>query len=152
MKRANTVPELLKPAAVLTLAVVLAAGLTAWPTLAGNTAEVKEISARELFTLMSSSEDLVIIDISTPGEYDEGHIKGSLRGDFMSIRTRPQQYLESLGIKKSDTIVLTCETGRKSFRMAAILLRTDYHGVYNLAGGKIDWARSGFDLVADNGK
>jgi len=145
-------PILKNLGAMLVLAFVLSIGSVGWPGGEGNVGQVKEISARQLFDMMSSSTYLAIVDISTPGEYDEGHIKGSLMGDMGLIRARPEQYLDSLGIKKSDTIVLTCETGRKSYRVAAILLRTGYQNVYNLAGGKIDWARSGYDLVAGDRK
>ncbi|SFQ99482.1 rhodanese-like domain-containing protein [Desulfoscipio geothermicus] len=109
---------------------------------------VKEISARDLNEMIASSTNLVIIDISTPGEYQEGHIEGSLLGDLRLMRTQPEQYLDSLGINKSDTIVLTCETGNKSYMVAKLLLGTEYRNVYNLAGGKIDWVRAGYDLVA----
>ena len=136
-------PVLRKLGTVLALALVLSTGSVGWPRSVANADQVKEISARQLFAMMSSSADLAIIDISTPGEYDEGHIKGSLMGDSGLIQTRPEQYLDSLGIKKSDTIVLTCATGRKSYRVAAILLRTGYQNVYNLAGGKIDWRAAG---------
>jgi len=112
-----------------------------------NSTGVKEISARDLNEMISSSS-LVIIDISTPGEYNEGHIEGSLLGDLRTLRVRPEQYLDSIGINKSDTIVLTCETGSKSYMVAKLLLETEYRNVYNLAGGKIDWVRAGYDLVA----
>ena len=152
MKKVGSMRILKNLGAMLILGFVLSVSSVAWPRGEGNVGQVKEISATQLFDMMSSSTDLAIIDISTPGEYEEGHLEGSLMGDMGSIRARPEQYFDSLGIKKSDTIVLTCETGRKSYRMAAILLSTGYQKVYNLAGGKIEWARSGYDLVAGDGK
>ncbi|WP_165859213.1 rhodanese-like domain-containing protein [Desulfofundulus salinus] len=117
-----------------------------------NAGQVKEINARELAEMISSTQNLFLIDVSTPGEYKEGHIKGSLPGDLRLLRTRPEQYLESLGAMPSDAIVLICETGSKSYRVAEVLLGTKYQNVYNLAGGKIDWVREGFDLVTEDGK
>lgn len=131
---------------------ILSIGFAGWPEAAGSADRVQEISARRLFEMVSSSTPLVIIDISTPGEYDEGHIKGSLRGDLRLIRTQPEKHLDGLGVKKSDTIILTCEIGNKSYRTVGILISAGYQNVYNLAGGKIDWARSGYDLAAGDGK
>jgi rhodanese-related sulfurtransferase len=91
----------------------------------------------------------VIIDVSTPGQYKEGHIKGSLFGDEQLLRAQPEEYLDSLGVDKSKKLILVCETGRKSRRIAETLLKTDYHNVYNLEGGKLDWARNGFNLISD---
>jgi rhodanese-related sulfurtransferase len=117
-------------------------------TAMASAGQVTEISARELAALMTASQDLVIIDVDTPGQYKEGHIKGSLFGDGRLLRTQPEEYLDSLGVDKSKKIILVCETGHKSRRIAETLLKTNYHNVYNLEGGKLGWARSGFNLIS----
>jgi hydroxyacylglutathione hydrolase len=152
MKRVTLTPVLKKLGGSIVLALVLSIGSAGWLISTGNAGQVKEINAKQLFDMMSSSKDLVIIDISTLGEYKEAHIKDSVVGDPGLIRVRTEQYMDSLGVKKSDTIILVCETGRKSYRAAEILLRTGYQNVYNLARGKIDWARNGYALLADDGK
>jgi rhodanese-related sulfurtransferase len=149
----NPIPILTRIRAVFfALIVILSIGFAGWLETTGSAGQAQEISARTLSEMMSSSTHLVIIDISTLGEYEEAHIKGSLRGDLGLIRTQPEKYLDSLGVKKSDTIILTCEIGNKSYRTVGILLKAGYLNVYNLAGGKIDWARSGYDLVVGDGK
>lgn len=137
---------------IIFLSIIISIGLVVESTGIACAGEVSEISARDLAALMTESQDLVIIDISTPGQYKEGHIKGSLFGDGRSFRTRPEEYLNSLGVDKSKEIILVCETGHKSRRIAETLLKTGYHNVYNLAGGKLDWARSGYDLVVGEDK
>lgn len=63
--------------------------------------QVTEMSAKELSALMTSSKDLMIVDISTPGEYKEGHIKGSFWADARLFRTRPEEYLNSFDVDTS---------------------------------------------------
>jgi|GEM_PF-687826 len=138
-----------RPCAVLALLIILLIGSAGVPGIAESAGQVQEINSRQLFEMMSKSTHPVIIDISTQGEYNEAHIKGSLRADVGLIRTQTEQYLNSLGVKKSDIIILVCESGRKSFRTVRILVEASYKKVYNLAGGKIDWARSGYELVAE---
>jgi len=133
---------------IIVLSLIISIGSAVESTSLAFAGEVSEISARELSALMTSSTDLVIIDISTPGQYKEGHIKGSLVGDKRLFRTRPEESLNSLGVDKSRKIILVCETGKLSLRIAEILLKTDYHNIYNLTGGKIDWVRNGFELVS----
>ena len=63
--------------------------------------------------MMESKKDIAIIDISTPGEYKEGHITGSIQADMNTLRTQTGDYLMSLKIDRERTIVLICETGNK---------------------------------------
>jgi rhodanese-related sulfurtransferase len=109
--------------------------------------QVKQIGAAELHKLLTTGESPLIIDVSTLGQFKEGHIAGSLHGDESTLRARPKAYLDSLGAKTSDSIYLVCETGNKSYRIAEILMRAGYENVYNLESGKLNWARSGYDLI-----
>ena len=113
---------------------------------AANTSEIKQITAQELNDLLLNNNDLILIDISTPGEFKEGHIRDSMLGDMQVLHTQPEQYLDSLKINKTDTIILICETGNKSYRVADVLMRVGYQNVYNLVMGKIGWVRSGFAM------
>lgn len=65
------------------------------------------------------------------------------------MRTRPEEYLASLKVEKTDTIVLVCETGNKSYNTVPYLIKAGYQNVYNLKGGKLDWIRAGYDLTKD---
>lgn len=114
----------------------------------GSAGKVNEINANDLKNILSKEKRPLIIDVSTPGEFREGHIHGSLLGDLRLLRSQPDQYLESLNIKKSDTIVLVCETGSKSYKVAEVMMRAGYQNVYNLKSGKIDWVRSGYELIS----
>lgn len=45
---------------------------------AGRTMDVRELTAQELAEMLAAGKNLVVIDVSTSGEYKEGHIKGSV--------------------------------------------------------------------------
>ena len=96
----------------------------------GNDNSTKtELTAEELAGKLASGEKLVIIDVNPPAQYKEGHIQGAIQGDLNSLRRTTETYLNRLGVKKTDTIVLVCETT-----------------VYNLKDGNLGWLRAGFTL------
>jgi rhodanese-related sulfurtransferase len=108
-----------------------------------------ELTAEELAGKLPSGEKLVIIDVNPLTQFKEGHIKGAIQGDLNSLRRTTETYLNQLVIKKTDTIVLVCETGNKSAITLPYLVNTGYSTVYNLKDGNLGWLRAGFTLVKD---
>ena len=114
---------------------------------AQNNVTIKQFSAQELHDLIAQGKELKLIDVSNPGEFREGHIAGSLLGDIQILRSQPEKYLTQLNISKSDSIVLICETGSKSYQAAKVLIGAGFQNVSNLDAGKIGWIRAGFQMV-----
>lgn len=120
-------------------------------TEAENNGTIKQFSAQELRDLISQGKELKLIDVSTAGEFREGHIAGSLLGDIQMLRSQPEKYLNQINISKSDSILLICETGSKSYQVAKVLMGAGFQNVYNLEAGKIGWIRAGFQMVEGDG-
>jgi rhodanese-related sulfurtransferase len=112
-----------------------------------NNGTIKQLSAQELHDLIAQGKELKLIDVSTPGEFREGHIAGSLLGDIQMLRSQPEKYLNQLNISKSDSILLICETGSKSYQVAKVLIGAGFQNVSNLEAGKIGWIRAGLQMV-----
>ena len=116
----------------------------------GNDNSTKtEFTAEELAVKLASGENLVIIDVNPLEQYREGHIKGAMQGDIRSLRRAPETYLNQLGINKTDTIVLVCETGNRSAITLPFLVNAGYSTVYNLKDGNLGWLRAGFTLIRE---
>lgn len=58
------------------------------PNVTGSTGKVNEINVNDLKNILSKEKRPVIIDVSTPGEFREGHIHGG-RGIKMSTISNP---------------------------------------------------------------
>lgn len=61
-------------------------------------------------------EGAVVIDVRTPAEFKQGHIKGSMNIPLDKIASKASE----LG-KKNRTIITTCRSGARSGSAAAIL-------------------------------
>lgn len=108
---------------------------------------VDEISAQELSSWIEEGKRLILIDISTAGEFREGHIKGSIHIDRRQMRGEPGSMVENVNAGKDDTLVFVCQTGNLSRKAAGIFKNEGYKNCFNLAGGKIAWIRAGYNLT-----
>ena len=116
----------------------------------GNDNSTKtELTAVELAGMQKSGEKLVIIDVNPPAQYKEGHVQDAIQGDVNSLRRSTATYLNELGVKKTDTIVLVCETGSRSAITLPFLIKAGYSIVYNLKDGNLGWLRAGFTLIQE---
>jgi len=86
--------------------------------------------------------DAIIIDVRTPMEYNEGHIKNSKLID-VSDRDFESQ-IEKLD--KNKAYYVYCRSGGRSSNASQIMVEKGFTKVYNLRGGIIAWANSGKNL------
>lgn len=98
----------------------------------------KDLSVEEFKNLISQSE-VVILDVRTSGEYNDGHIEGALNIDVNS-----ESFLETVEkeIEKNDTLAVYCRSGRRSANACKILSKAGYKKLFNLSGGYLDWMES----------
>ena len=73
-------------------------------------------------------EGAVIVDVRSPGEFQGGHIKGSINVPLQSIQS-------SLGkIPKYKTVITCCASGMRSASAKSILKSAGYADVHNGGG------------------
>lgn len=79
-----------------------------------------------------AEENVVVIDVRTPGEVSEGYITGAnLFIDFYGENFQS----EILKLDKSKTYVMYCRSGGRSGQASLFMVNNGFNNVYNLAGG-----------------
>lgn len=116
--------------AVLVIAVVAFTGCGKGS--AGNEA-YKKISAEEAKELIDS-EDVIVVDVRTQEEYDQGHIPGAIVIPNETIGDEEPAELNN----KDARILVYCRSGRRSKEAANKLINLGYSDVSDF-GGIIDW-------------
>lgn len=81
-----------------------------------------------------------LLDVRTQGEYDDGHISGSILIPVQVIESRLDE------LPKDGKILIYCRSGRRSADASRILIDNGFQQVYNMKGGIIDWTNSGYKL------
>jgi adenylyltransferase/sulfurtransferase len=91
------------------------------------------MSVHELKRRLDAGEDLFILDVREPYEYQIANIGGTL----IPQNEVPQRVAE---IGRNREIVVQCRSGGRSQRIAEFLAQQGYGNVKNLAGGILAWA------------
>ncbi len=97
--------------------------------------EMNEITPKELNNLMKQANDIFLLDVREPFEYQICNIGGTL----IPLGTIPQ-HLDKLPNDK--TIVVMCHHGIRSARAVEFLKDNGFQNVINLAGGIEEWSRT----------
>ncbi len=106
---------------------------------------ITAVEASALIAKNLKNTDFKILDVRTPGEYSEGHIKNSTMIDFYAddFLTRIKE------LDKSKTYLIYCRSGNRSGKTLTMMENLGFSKVYNMLGGIRSWTRSQLPLVQD---
>jgi adenylyltransferase/sulfurtransferase len=96
-------------------------------------AGVPEIQVEELKRRLDAGENLFVLDVREPHEYQICHINGHL----IPLGDLPNRIHE---LDSSREIVAHCRSGVRSAKAVAFLQQAGFKKVHNLAGGILAWA------------
>jgi sulfur-carrier protein adenylyltransferase/sulfurtransferase len=95
--------------------------------------KVPEISSPELKTRMDRGEDLFILDVREPHEYQICNLQGYL----IPLGELPRRAHE---LDSSREIVVHCKSGKRSAEAVDFLRKAGFRKIFNLKGGIIGWS------------
>ena len=91
------------------------------------------------FDTLAAKPDVFLVDVRTPDEYAEGHLRGAANIDCQAPDFLEQ--VESV-CPKETPVAVYCRTGRRSADAAKKLAKAGYD-VANLTGGIVGWQEAG---------
>jgi adenylyltransferase/sulfurtransferase len=94
---------------------------------------IPQMTVQELKQRRDAGEDLFVLDVREPYEYQIANIGGTL----IPQNEVPQRLAE---IDRNREIVVQCRSGGRSQRIAEFLAQQGYPNVKNLSGGILAWA------------
>lgn len=97
--------------------------------------EVREVSKRR--------DEVVLLDVREPDEWERGHIDGALHVPMGEVMARQAE------LPTHATIVCVCRSGHRSAAVTSALTRLGYDAV-NLEGGMLAWATAGLEYIASD--
>jgi rhodanese-related sulfurtransferase len=116
-------------------------------------ANLQEIQADDLAERIEDGEDLLLVDVREPYEYEQTHIPDSLlipRGMLEGAADPNNKHrVETLYSARGRELVLVCDTGARSAMACTTLNLMGFDQVLNLAGGIKMWEAE--DLPLESG-
>lgn len=95
--------------------------------------QVPEITARDLKARLDQGEDIFILDVREPHEYQICNLKGHL----IPLGELPRRVHE---LDSAREIVAHCKSGKRSAQAVDFLRQAGFRKIYNLHGGILSWS------------
>lgn len=95
--------------------------------------EVPEISVRELKEKLDNGENVFVLDVREPHEYQVANIGARL----IPLNELPERMHE---LNQNDEIAIHCKTGGRSAKAVKLLRDAGFTNVYNVKGGITAWS------------
>ncbi len=98
-----------------------------------------KVSQQQLLERMAAHEDMLILDVRTPGEYSEGYIGNALNIDHRDIDAR----LAEIAAFKNKPVIVYCYSGMRAGVVEAKLIEHGFDQVQHLEGDWSAWKDAG---------
>jgi len=107
-----------------------------------NQKHIKEMCPKDVQILLQDSL-LQIIDVRTPQEFAEGHIKSA-----KNINVQSATFTTDItALDKGKPVLVYCRSGKRGLKSANKLMKAGFTKIYNLEGGILKWKSEGFNVV-----
>jgi rhodanese-related sulfurtransferase len=103
-------------------------------------ANVTSISPQEL--LNADSNTIVIVDVRTPEEFQQGHVPNAINVPMSEIIDNPS----ILNSSKGKPIILYCRSGYRAGKAAEALHKDGYQNLRHLEGDIQGWLKAGLTV------
>ncbi len=110
--------------------------------------QLNNLSPKDFDARILMDTKALIIDVRTPGEFNQGHIKRAINISYLADDFWDK--IERLDTSKD--ILVYCRTGRRSIRACTLMRNGGFNAtkVFNLEGGYNLWSEEGFQVYKDS--
>ncbi len=122
----------------LLLIALLVTGLSACAQQGGSNIDVNQVSE-----MLAENPDIVLIDVRTPEEFQQGHLEGAKLINFYGSNFNAE--VEKLDSAKK--YVVYCRSGGRSAKSVKAMKKMGFTDVYNMSGGVLAWQRANLELA-----
>jgi rhodanese-related sulfurtransferase len=100
-----------------------------------------DVSVSEAKTLIDKKTSLIILDVRTLQEYEEGHIDEAINIPVQELEKRLNE------LSKDEEMLIYCRTGNRSGQAVKILESNGYNKIFHMNEGITRWIAEGHQLV-----
>lgn len=105
---------------------------------------VSPVSPADAAAVIAAGSNVVVLDIRTPQEFNEGIIEGAINIDFYE-----SSFAATLDtLDKDAEYVVYCRSGNRSSQARKTFESLGFTNVTEIEGGIVDWYASGLPVVA----
>lgn len=98
---------------------------------------------RQAAQWLETDKNVVVLDVRTPDEFNQGHLKGAQNVDYLA-RNFEQQLAR---LDKTKPYLVHCASGGRSTETLPMLQKLGFKNVRHLDGGIEAWQKAGLSVV-----
>jgi rhodanese-related sulfurtransferase len=95
---------------------------------------ITQCTAKQLQLRLQNKDDLLLLDVREPNEFNYAHIEGS---QLIPLHRLPEQAQE---LNADQDIVVICHHGMRSMQACQFLTQKGFNRLFNLQGGIDAWS------------
>ena len=99
--------------------------------------ETIQILDKASFKTEIANQDIQLIDVRTPKEYEEGHINNAILIDFLADDFEDKVQ----NLDKNKPVYLYCRSGGRSSKASKVLVDLGFNAIKDLKGGYLNWKK-----------
>ena len=103
-------------------------------------AGIISITSTEAKALLAKNKQVVLLDVRTPEEFRQAHLRGALLIPLGELQKRVPE------IPRDRPILVYCAVGARSNTAAGILASKGYREIYQMSDGLVGWYKQGFPI------
>ncbi len=113
-----------------------------------NAQSFKVVNSAVFADSLQMQQKPLLLDVRTPEEFAEGHLKNALNYDF-----KGSDFKAKIGdLDKAKTYYVYCRSGKRSAAAVAEMRSQGFKTVYELEGGMLKWVEDGMQTVKEIGE
>lgn len=97
-----------------------------------------KVTIAQFEQILGETSNAQLVDVRTPQEYDNGHLKSAVNINFNSPNF--EQQIEQLN--KSQPVFIYCQAGGRSGKAYKKMKAIGFDKVYDMAGGYGEWSKN----------
>lgn len=101
------------------------------------------LSSKDFSEKIKTTENAIVLDVRTPGEFADGFIENAINIDYNSAEFKD----EISKLDKDKTYFVYCLSGKRSESAAGYMRSNGFKNVINLQGGTLAWQANNLPLV-----
>ncbi|WP_224983777.1 rhodanese-like domain-containing protein [Geomonas agri] len=102
--------------------------------------EPANVTSKQAQALLAKTPKMVLLDVRTPDEYRQAHLKGARLIPLGELNRRVQE------VPRDRPVLVYCAVGARSSTAASYLASKGFRQIYNMTDGIVGWYNNGLPL------
>jgi rhodanese-related sulfurtransferase len=117
--------------------------LIVFGSIVGFTQQINPILSVDALKMINTDKNWVVLDVRTPGEFNQGHVKGAVNIDV----SQPDAFDKYLKLNRNAKYIVYCRTRNRSGVVTNYMAQNGFKTIYQITDGIVGWNANNLPLV-----